>query len=716
LPLSPVFDSSIKEYTLEVPYSISDININATADSRFTISGTNDVLINLSVGNNLAIVVVTDNKNSSNTADYIVRITRKDVSNNTNLADLKFNGYLGPISEGLKDLSYSPSFAPDVTEYSLTLGMAENFAITETLEDTNATITHKRPTLIPRTINIWETTITAEDGVTTKTILYKIYLQEDIVYLHTGFVPSDDITGKNISYSPIYNDDVKDYFATVEYSTTGINFYFSPFDNKKTIVITGNKNLKVGLNVITMDITAENQNVKNVVNFNITREDAKKVELSTLSVKNGDDSSNIPITPIFNPSTLSYDVFLERDVKNVMLSATSNDVGAVITGDIGSNIPISLDIPKILTIIVTNDDGTYSQEYKVNITHKKLIDSSLKELKISADGNNIPLSPLFSSIIKEYTMNLSGDYKNKTILIEGSGIDSGTTITGLGNKTLKTGLNKIEVKTLATDGTSTTYTINITVNKSSDASLSSISVTDAGTTFKNLKSEFPLSPKFNPSVLNYSVNVGFTTKKININATTLDKDANIKITDLGKKDLVVGINTFEITVTAEDGVTTKTYTIDVEAKQPINDIIINTTNLLDIKVGENAKLNYTINPTGSDEKLRFKSNNIGILTVSADGTITGVASGTTTVDILGSDGRIIKSIEITIKANPSIIDPIPDPDTKPNPDPSNPDKDTTNPPTSDKSNILVSLLTGFMTMLGIFFFKKKRDEDTEENK
>lgn len=109
---------------------------------------------------------------------------------------------------------------------------------------------------------------------------------------------------------------------------------------------------------------------------------------------------------------------------------------------------------------------------------------------------------------------------------------------------------------------------------------------------------------------------------------------------------------------------------------------------------------------------------MSILTVSEDGTITGISSGTTTVDILGSDGRIIKSIEITIKAKPSIIDPIPDPDptpdTKPNPDSSKPNKDTTNPSTSDKSNVLSSLLTGFMTIIGFFFFKKKHDEDIED--
>ena len=715
--LSPIFDSSIKEYTLEVPYTVSEININATADSRFSILGGNNNLIALSVGNSLAIVTVTDKTNSSNTAEYIVRITRKDASNNANLADLKFNGYLGPVSEGIKDLSYTPSFAHDITEYNITVGMTEDFTITETLQEPTASILHKRPPLVAGQTTTWETIITAEDGITTKTIYYKIYLQEDKSFLF-DFNPMDDITNKLVSYSPTYSIDITDYSSTVPYTTSGIDLKLNVLDNKKSIIINGNKNLKVGLNVITIEVTAENKNAKKIYTYNVTREDIDKVELSTLSVKNSDDSSSIPISPIFNPSTLSYDVFLERTVKNILISATSNNIGATISGDVDTNISIDLDVPKTLTIIVTNADGYYSQEYKVNIVHKKPIDPSLKELKISSDGKNLPLSPLFSSIIKEYTMDLSGDYKNKTILIEGNTIDSGTTITGLGNKTLKTGLNKIEIITLATDGSTITYTINITVNKNSDASLSSIIVTDAGNTFKNLKSEFPLSPKFDPTVLKYSINAGYTTKKVNINAKTMDNDATIKIDDLGKKDLVIGINTFEITVTAEDGITKKIYTIDIEAKQPINDITLNDTNLLDIKVGENAKLNYTINPDVSTEKLRFKSNNMSILTVSEDGTITGISSGTTTVDILGSDGRIIKSIEITIKAKPSIIDPIPDPDptpdTKPNPDSSKPNKDTTNPSTSDKSNVLSSLLTGFMTIIGFFFFKKKHDEDIED--
>ncbi|MDR2018407.1 MAG: cadherin-like beta sandwich domain-containing protein [Syntrophobacterales bacterium] len=84
---------------------------------------------------------------------------------------------------------------------------------------------------------------------------------------------------------------------------------------------------------------------------------------------------------------------------------------------------------------------------------------------------------------------------------------------------------------------------------SSDATLASLTVS-AGT----------LIPAFTPNTTNYTVTVPNNVSSINITAAATHGAASVAGT--GTKDLVVGINAFSITVTAENGAT-HTYTIAV---------------------------------------------------------------------------------------------------------------------------------------------------------
>ncbi|MDL2290137.1 leucine-rich repeat protein [Paludibacteraceae bacterium OttesenSCG-928-F17] len=70
-----------------------------------------------------------------------------------------------------------------------------------------------------------------------------------------------------------------------------------------------------------------------------------------------------------------------------------------------------------------------------------------------------------------------------------------------------------------------------------------------------------LSPAFSNTVTEYSVDVENTITEIIFTATPSDKNATIQ--GDGTHSLTVGENTFDIVVTADDGETTKTYTITV---------------------------------------------------------------------------------------------------------------------------------------------------------
>jgi len=79
--------------------------------------------------------------------------------------------------------------------------------------------------------------------------------------------------------------------------------------------------------------------------------------------------------------------------------------------------------------------------------------------------------------------------------------------------------------------------------------------------------EGTLTPEFNSDIIKYSAVVSYDIESITITAIPVDEVATVS-DDVGKQNLIVGENTFEIIVTAQDGKTTKTYTIIIIREAP----------------------------------------------------------------------------------------------------------------------------------------------------
>lgn len=90
---------------------------------------------------------------------------------------------------------------------------------------------------------------------------------------------------------------------------------------------------------------------------------------------------------------------------------------------------------------------------------------------------------------------------------------------------------------------------NTTTKKSNNANLSTLGVTPKEYDFTG----------FNKDKTSYEVTIPNNVNSLNVSYKTADKNAKVKIT--GNKDLEVGTNDIKVVVTAEDGKTTKTYTI-----------------------------------------------------------------------------------------------------------------------------------------------------------
>ena len=95
---------------------------------------------------------------------------------------------------------------------------------------------------------------------------------------------------------------------------------------------------------------------------------------------------------------------------------------------------------------------------------------------------------------------------------------------------------------------SSAVTVNAPDTYSDDASLSSLTVSPG-----------ELSPAFSPETTEYSVTVPADVERLTVSAPANDSGASVSIS--GNEGLQMGENTVTCQVTAEDGTTTRTYTI-----------------------------------------------------------------------------------------------------------------------------------------------------------
>lgn len=293
----------------------------------------------------------------------------------------------------------------------------------------------------------------------------------------------------------------------------------------------------------------------------------------------------------FDSNTTSYKAAVDPSVTSITLTPTASDADAMVTVggtavtsgtasgafnlNLGSNAPIP--------IVVAALDGT-TKTYDVTVIRDSN-DTSLSGLTISSGS----LSPTFSSSTHVYfdtvangvgsvtvtpTVNASG----ATVTVNGSLVTSGTASNAI---ILDAGLNFIDIEVTAPDTVTTAlYTLLVTSAASADANLSGLALS-SGT----------LSPTFATGTTSYAASVANSVSSITITPTTSDVTATVKVDGSAVNNgmassavrLNVGSNVIPIVVKAQDGTTSKSYTVTVVRSASIGvggDIITTVSNQL----------------------------------------------------------------------------------------------------------------------------------------
>ena len=105
---------------------------------------------------------------------------------------------------------------------------------------------------------------------------------------------------------------------------------------------------------------------------------------------------------------------------------------------------------------------------------------------------------------------------------------------------------------------------------------------------------FTLEPEFDPNITEYSLTVGADVEKLDIGVIAEDPKSTVEI--VGNNELLIGENTVNVKVTAEDG-TVRTYTINVTKVADVG-----------VKLSELSIESYTLSPEFSSDVFEYTLN------------------------------------------------------------------------------------------------------------
>ena len=489
--------------------------------------------------------------------------------------------------------SLDPAFVSTTNNYVDSVSnAAKTITLTPTATDINSTITvNGKPVVsgtpsdqIPLAVgpNIITTVVTAQDGVTTKTYTVNVIRAPDSNANLIGLAVSKG------TLSPVFNSGIVAYMDTVSNATTSITATPTDSDSTATITVNGKPvvsgtpsdqiPLAIGPNIITTVITAQDSVTKNTYTVNVIRAPSPDANLIGLTVSKG------TLSPVFNSGIKAYTDTVYNATTSITATPTDSDSTATITvngkpvvsGTPSDQIPLAIG-PNIITTVVTAQDGITTKTYTVNVIRAPGSNANLIGLAVSKGT----LSPAFNSGIMAYTDTVSNattsitatptdSDSTATITVNGKPVVSGTPSDQI---PLAVGPNIITTVVTAQDGITTkTYTVNVIRAPDSNANLIGLAV-----------SQGTLSPAFSSGIMAYADTVTNATTSITATPTDSDITAAITVNEMTTASgtasnaipLAVGSNTITVVITAQDGVTTHTYTVTVYRGEAEADIVSN---------------------------------------------------------------------------------------------------------------------------------------------
>ena len=442
----------------------------------------------------------------------------------------------------------------------------------------------------------------------------------------------------------------------------------------------GTISLAAGDNVITVEVTAEDGQTTKTYTITVTRFVTSESNLaSTDATLSGLTLSDVRFGTFSSGAEL-YTASVAYGVSQTTVTPTVNHSGASYVIKLGgatdADGTLSLVVgSNVITVEVTAEDGNTTKTYTITVTRAGAsTDAKLSGLTMS-DVNFGTFASGTTSYSAQVASGVSRTVVTPTANHSGASyvIKRGGTVDADGTVLLSVGANIITVEVTAEDGmTEQTYTVTRAAptdqTQSTDATLRALTLSgiDFGT-FDSTKTTYTTS------VLNSVSQTTVTATPNHTAAAYAVKLGGVTDSD-GVVPLSVGSNSITVEVTAENGVSTETYSITVTRKaQPSTDATLSSLTLSGIDFGTFAPgtTTYSVEVANSvsTTTLTATPNHIAASYVvkigtveDADGAVSlAVGSNVITVEVTAEDGSATSAYTVTVtraEASASQVDSV----------------------------------------------------------
>ncbi|NLJ17500.1 cadherin-like beta sandwich domain-containing protein [Globicatella sulfidifaciens] len=540
------FDRLTHEYFVEIPYNFESIELKAiTEDSNSRVEILNNE--NLTVGNNDIIVRV--EAENGDIRNYIIHAFRQGLYNNAlQTITVSVDGKV--ISQD--DKFFTPHFHKGITDYSVTVDSNVRIVTVEGVPyETSSIVTADSNNVISYTERGAEIQLqpgnnvvkllsqdTAEGNVMIYTVNIIREMNNDASLI--GLEVFDDTTLLEFNEGE-FDSNRSFYSVEVDSDTDSLKVVASAGNPQSKIVITGNKYLMPGQNVVKVMVTSEDKTQIKLYKILVNKNLSSETGLQNLLI--GENKNDL------QPISLETEKIIHSvssEVDKIWIEAESVDPLAIVsnTGEhalkFGEN---------IIDLVVKAQDGSEKVHF---VTILREFDLQLDNIKLSYGD----LNPDFDSTIYEYSVYVPLDVQKININAKAK-FPNDVKVEGNGWYDLKVGSNELKVRVYSNDGKEQLTKIKVVRQASSNTKIKHLDIKQ-GT----------LSPQFNSNIYQYDTYIRDVNDQVNLTVILEDVNASYEILNwddvyINKENVTlseIDVDSIEIIirVEAEDGSTKDT--------------------------------------------------------------------------------------------------------------------------------------------------------------
>ena len=207
--------------------------------------------------------------------------------------------------------------------------------------------------------------------------------------------------------NPIFDKSIKEYYLLVDENVRELDITAIPENDEAQVNITGNKNLKNGLNKIKIKVTSKDKTKTNEYTINVTKTSNEKnanADLEMLAIE------YFELIPEFDKNVTNYSVEVSNEVDKLNILAISSDESAKV--DISGNENLKIGNNNII-INITAKNGVTNKKYYINV-HRRSNEEEIRNEEVQQniiEEANVVLEQMNNSDNK--TDNNEVDYNNE---------------------------------------------------------------------------------------------------------------------------------------------------------------------------------------------------------------------------------------------------------------------------------------------------------------